>query len=98
MFRTFFYLLVTIFALTIMRSVIGMIMRGFSDLMSSDQQRTGMGQQPPPSAAGAPGGELKRDPVCGTYVPASTGFRKTVAGQVVHFCSAECRDRFKASA
>jgi len=100
MFRTFFYLLVTIFLLTIVRSVVGMIMRGFSDLVSPGQQRagTGSGQQPPPAAGGSAGGELKRDPVCGTYVPASTAFQKTVGGQVLHFCSVDCRDRYKASA
>jgi YHS domain-containing protein len=38
--------------------------------------------------------ELKKDPVCGTYVSAATAFTRTVNGQQVCFCSKECRDRF----
>ena len=39
--------------------------------------------------------ELKKDPVCGTYVSAASGFTRTVNGQVVCFCSKECRDRWQ---
>jgi YHS domain-containing protein len=38
--------------------------------------------------------ELKKDPVCGTYVSAASGFTRTVNGQLVYFCSKDCRDRF----
>lgn len=38
--------------------------------------------------------ELKKDPVCGTYVSAANGFTKVVKGQTVCFCSRECRDRY----
>jgi YHS domain-containing protein len=38
--------------------------------------------------------ELKKDPVCGTYVSAGSPFTRTVNGQVIAFCSEECRDRF----
>ncbi len=40
------------------------------------------------------GGELKKDPVCGTYVSAAGSFTRSVNGQVIHFCSKECRDRY----
>jgi YHS domain-containing protein len=40
------------------------------------------------------GGELKRDPVCGTFVATSTAFKKTVRGETIHFCSADCRDKY----
>jgi hypothetical protein len=38
-------------------------------------------------------GELKRDPICGTYVSSATEFTKVVAGQKQYFCSIECRDK-----
>jgi len=41
------------------------------------------------------GGELKKDPVCGTYVSAALAVKSTVNGEVVHFCSKECRDRYR---
>ena len=42
-----------------------------------------------------PGGELKKDPVCGTYVSTAASVTRTVGGQVVHFCSKECRDKYR---
>lgn len=41
-------------------------------------------------------GELKKDPVCGTYVSTAGSLTETVNGGVVYFCSAECRDKFLA--
>jgi len=49
----------------------------------------------PPSVPA--GGELKKDPVCGTYVSTAASVTRTVDGSVVHFCSKECRDRFRVS-
>jgi len=42
------------------------------------------------------GGELKKDPVCGTYVSTAVSLTRNIHGQTVHFCSAECRDRYVA--
>lgn len=41
------------------------------------------------------GGELKKDPVCGTYVSTAASLSRTVRGETVYFCSAECRDKFR---
>jgi len=41
------------------------------------------------------GGELKKDPVCGTYVSAEAAVTREVAGEVVHFCSPACRDKYR---
>lgn len=41
------------------------------------------------------GGELKKDPVCGTYVSTASGITRTVNGEVVYFCSSQCRDKYK---
>ena len=40
------------------------------------------------------GGELKKDPVCGTYVSTAASLTRTVDGQVVYFCSKACRDQY----
>ncbi|HZT34082.1 MAG TPA: hypothetical protein VFA33_29590 [Bryobacteraceae bacterium] len=52
-----------------------------------------------PKAPPAPhaGGELKKDPVCGTYVSVEASVTKKVNGEVVHFCSPACRDKFRAA-
>ncbi|MBV9505087.1 MAG: YHS domain-containing protein [Acidobacteriia bacterium] len=43
------------------------------------------------------GTELKKDPVCGTYVSMAASVTSTVNGSVVHFCSPQCRDKFRAA-
>ena len=62
----------------------------FGSFRSNPQQRP---QQAPPTAS--VGGELKKDPVCGTYVAASPGLTRTINGNVLHFCSRECRDKYR---
>ena len=94
-FRIIFYLLITVFLITIVRGVIGIILKGFSDLFR-------------PNAPAAPArgpardlpltGELKRDPVCGTFTPAATSIHEKVGGEIFYFCSTQCRDKYVASA
>lgn len=84
MVRTVLYLFLAIIAITLLRAVIGFLARGAGDLLGGATQA-----QPKPAS---PGGELRRDPVCGTYVSATSAFRK---GDEV-FCSAECRDKHSA--
>jgi YHS domain-containing protein len=50
---------------------------------------------PQPPITTSAGGELKKDPVCGTYVAASPGLTRTINGNVLHFCSRECRDKYR---
>jgi len=50
-----------------------------------------------PAPRVSPGGELKKDPVCGTYVSEDTSVTKRVDGQTVYFCSAACRDKYRAA-
>lgn len=40
------------------------------------------------------GGELKKDPVCGTFVSVDSAVTKKVNGAVLHFCSTSCRDKY----
>jgi YHS domain-containing protein len=49
---------------------------------------------PPQEPTVVAGGELKKDPVCGTYISTSLAITRKVKGEVVYFCSNECRDKF----
>jgi len=40
---------------------------------------------------------LYRDPWCGTYVSPEISMPLEQSGQMLHFCSAECRARYQAS-
>jgi len=42
----------------------------------------------------SPGGELKKDPVCGTYVSAAASVTRTVNGKVLYFCSKDCSEKY----
>jgi len=52
-------------------------------------------QKAQPAAPVSRGGELKKDPVCGTYVSADGSLTRTVNGQLVYFCSSQCRDKYQ---
>jgi len=92
MFRAILYLIIVVFLITFVRMVLGLIMRTMGEMMRSEAPASPSPAGRPPSAPIS--GELKRDPVCGTFVPVSTAYRKTVKGEQYHFCSAECRDKY----
>ncbi|SPE36221.1 TRASH domain protein [Candidatus Sulfopaludibacter sp. SbA3] len=52
-----------------------------------------MGRPAPPTVQA--GGELKKDPVCGTYVSTAASLSRTVNGQTVYFCSDECSRKYR---
>ena len=80
-------ILLPLLVVVLIRSIIKSLMGAVSPRPSQPKRGT-----PPPVPAG---GELKRDPVCGTYVSAATSLSRTVSGETVYFCSKECRDRFR---
>ncbi len=67
------------------------VMQGLSG--PPNQQR-----QSPSRASGVPaqGVQMARDPVCGTYVVPDHAVAITVGRQHVYFCSAGCRDKYRA--
>ena len=69
------------------RSILKSLFQGGRDAARKHEQRV----EHPPVVAG---GELKKDPVCGTYVSTSLGVTRKVHGEQVYFCSPECRDKF----
>jgi YHS domain-containing protein len=91
-FRLVLLLLIALLLLTLVRMFAGVLTKGVGGLF--DSPKPGPGTKPPKSAAG---GELKRDPVCGTFVPATSSVTKSVHGHLIHFCSPECRDKYKES-
>ena len=94
MFRVVLYLLIAIFLISIVRAVVGVILKGFAELVSPPQQRRaarGPASEIPLS------GELKRDPVCGTYTSTATSIKQTFGKETLYFCSAQCRDKYVAS-
>jgi YHS domain-containing protein len=95
MFRAIFYLLLTVVAITVLKSIVGIVLRGVAEGMRQGSTTQANGARP---AGQVPlTGELKKDPVCGTYIAAASSIKENVGGQTVHFCSSECRDKYVAS-
>ncbi len=90
MVRAFIYILASIFAITFIRMVIGLLTRGVGDLLNAELKNA-----PQKSSSGGPvptSGELKPCAKCGTYVLATTPFRGvSSAGDPVFFCSQACQ-------
>jgi len=42
----------------------------------------------------APLEEMKKDPVCGTYIPEKQAIKHRVNGETYFFCSLECQKKF----
>jgi len=82
-------LLILFFLRAIFRSVFAVLRQGHADLR---QAANGSGAQ---QRGAPPVAELKKDPVCGTYVSAATSLTRTINGTIVLFCSPECRDKYR---
>jgi YHS domain-containing protein len=94
MFRAIFELLLTAIVVLFLRAVIGIVMKGFRQTMQPQPQPQG---GPRPANHVPLSGELKKDPVCGTYIATNTSIKETMGGQTFYFCSQECRNKYVAS-
>jgi YHS domain-containing protein len=90
-----FFALLMFFAVA--RAAIGALGRMFTGAMQAPPP-PGPGQTRASEAILQSAGELRQDPVCGTFVPVATSLNRVVNGETLYFCSAACRDRFAFSA
>jgi YHS domain-containing protein len=89
MIRLLFRLIVLpLLLLWFVRALLRSVVTGFRSTVGSQSQA-----QQPPAARSV--GELKKDPVCGTYVSTAASITRTVNGEVLYFCSRECRDKYR---
>lgn len=90
MIRFVLILLASILLITVVRSIVGVLMKAFAELVNPSSSPVATKRPEVPVS-----GELKRDPVCSTFVSAATPFRKVVDGQTFYFCSENCRSRYR---
>lgn len=84
MIRFVLYLFLAVLVLSVVRSIAAIL--GKAIRAASPAGRPA----PEPRKAG----ELKRDPVCGIYVSTATSIKRTVGGEVLHFCSTRCSEKY----
>jgi YHS domain-containing protein len=93
--ETILYLFAGVLILSVLRSIIGVVLKGVKDSFTNPQAPPGGPGQSGRAASIPKAEELKKDPVCGTYIAPSTAIQKTVGGMTYYFCSPECRDKFQ---
>ena len=80
---------IAVLFISMVRSIIGIIAKALFQSVT----------RPAPADSRRPavptGGELKKDPVCGTYISTATAIQKKTGSEVHYFCSPECRDKFR---
>jgi YHS domain-containing protein len=90
MFRVIFWLLGLVVIISLLRGVIGIVLRGVAEVLNPRPAQRQEAKVPL-------SGELKKDPTCGTYISAATSIHENVAGETFYFCSKQCRDKYVAS-
>lgn len=91
MLRTLLYLLLAILAITVLRSVIGIVMKAASHWLSGPSSPA-VREEPGHSVPTA--GVLRKDPVCGTFVSEAIAVKLKTRSGTLHFCSEACRDKY----
>ena len=89
MIRVFFrFIVLPLVLFYLARALLRSVFEGFRAATSPQTKA----KQPPEVRSG---GELKKDPVCGTYVLTTASITRTVNGQALYFCSKECSDKYR---
>ena len=82
----FRFVVLPLLVLWLIRNILRALFGGLNSQVAAKSPKTA----PPVS----PGGELKKDPVCGTYVSPDASVTKRIDGKTVYFCSPACRDKY----
>jgi YHS domain-containing protein len=85
-----FIILIVIVARAVLTSVLKGVAKASSTAFRSQMPSSNSSGNNSPQT---PGGDLHKDPVCGTYVAESTPFRQHIVGQVFYYCSEACREK-----
>lgn len=86
MLRALIYILASIFIITLLRGIIGIITKGVGQLF--EEQTPTQASKSPASGAG---GELYKCATCGTFSSPKANLTLQRNGQILYFCSESCK-------
>jgi YHS domain-containing protein len=92
--RLIVYAFLAVLAISFIRGVIGIFSRAVAEAVKGNAAGSKPSQR---AGTGSFGGDLVKDPVCGTFIAITSPYSKSAGGETYHFCSQECLDRFPAS-
>jgi hypothetical protein len=91
-FRFLFWLLVVSWSVALLKKVVAWMVRGTTqNAESADQHDPEISRRQGTVGASR---RLVRDPVCGAHVAEVLAIPLREGGDLVHFCSVECRDQY----
>ena len=88
------YFVDVIFLLVTLRMVYGALRHLFAPRSVTPENRGPVDS----ASSGKLQGEMARDPVCGMFVSTEVSHRLKWKGQTLHFCSAECLEKYQGHA
>ncbi|MBV8864219.1 MAG: YHS domain-containing protein [Acidobacteriaceae bacterium] len=96
MFRALLEILFTIAVVLVARAVLTSIFKGIARASADSLRGQAQGAENRRGEASPEselGGELHKDPVCGTYVAESAALKRQAGGQTFYYCSESCREK-----
>lgn len=98
-FRFLFWLLIVSWSVALLRRALAWMLRGAMPARA-EQDATGsaagggVGTDSSEAQSGVAARKLVRDPVCGMHVAEVLAVPLRESGELVHFCSVDCRDKY----
>ena len=101
--RFLFWLLIVSWSVALLRRALAWMLRGAMPAQSGQNGAAGsaggvgVGAAPGDAQNGVAARRLVRDPVCGMHVAEVLSIPLRESGELVHFCSVACRDKYVSS-
>ncbi len=97
--RFLFWLLIVSWSVALLRRVLARMVRGARPAQTNEDAAgsaasAGVGSGAGDTQSGVAARRLVRDPVCGMHVAEVLAVPLRESGELVHFCSVACRDKF----
>jgi YHS domain-containing protein len=99
--RFLFWLLIVSWSVALLRRALAWMVRGTMPAGPAGQNAAtgsagsaGVGAAPGEAQSGVAARKLVRDPVCGMHVAEVLAVPLRESGELVHFCSVACRDKY----
>jgi YHS domain-containing protein len=95
-FRFLFWLLIVSWSVALLRRVLARMLRGAMPAQTEQGSAAGagVGAASGDTQSGVAARRLVRDPVCGMHVAEVLAVPLRESGELVHFCSTACRDKY----
>jgi YHS domain-containing protein len=92
-FKFLFWVLIVSWSVALLRRVLAWMLRGAMPAQAG-QDAAGAGVAPGDAQSGVAARRLVRDPICGMHVAEVLAVPLRESGELVHFCSTGCRDKY----